>query len=273
MQSNSRTGTIQKHRFRALGTDCEFQFVAGPGSQVGACVSAVVRWVESFEAKFTRFRDDSLVGRINASAGSGEWIPIDEEAERIFRTAGALCEMTGGLLDASALPLLRLWDYRAKHDTLPDDAAVAKARNLTGWRKVQLEKGRIRLPEPGMGIDLGGFGKEYAVDAAAEIIRQHGVGNFLVDFGHDVRVLGKPPDAPSWRIGVEDPRTPGKWWCVLALRDGGVATSGDYIRRFVRDGRRYGHIIDPRTGRPSMVRVWRPAFFQRSRSCRACRQD
>lgn len=251
LQSVPTSGSLHRHTFRALGTECELQFVTDDDTRAAACKAAAVRWVTAFEAKYTRFRDDSLVGRINAAAGSGEWIAIDSDAEQIFDLAGTLARMTDGLLDATMLPLLRLWNFRDPHPQLPAPEAIAKARSLTGWARVQREAGRIRLPEAGMGIDLGGFGKEYAVDAVAEILRAHGIANFLVDFGHDVRALGHPPDSPFWRIGVEDPRSPGKWWCILGLNDRAVATSGDYIRRFVNAGKRYGHILDPRTGWPA----------------------
>ena len=97
----------------------------------------------------------------------------------------------------------------------------------------------------------GGFGKENAVDRVVDIARSHSIPNVLVEFGHDVRVIGAPPGAPCWAVGVEDSRMPGAVRARLAVTDAGIATSGDYIRYFESGGRRYGHIIDPRTGQPS----------------------
>lgn len=102
-----------------------------------------------------------------------------------------------------------------------------------------------------MGLDLGGFGKEYAVDRVLEMGRARGIADLLVDFGHDVRVAGRPPDAPCWSIGIEDPMRPGAIRGRLVLNEGGVATSGNYLRYFESGGRRYGHIIDPRSGHPA----------------------
>jgi thiamine biosynthesis lipoprotein len=111
--------------------------------------------------------------------------------------------------------------------------------------------GKIFLPEPGMALDFGGFGKEYAVDVAAQIAADHGIADVLVDFGHDLRVLGKPPGRPAWHIGLEDPKKPGTPAGSMALAGSrGIASSGDYVRRFLMNGRRYGHIVDPRTGWP-----------------------
>ena len=235
--------------FRALGTECFVLFECNDAIRAATYARAARQWTEAFEAKYSRFRSDSLVGRINAAAGES-WIDVDEDASRLFDLAGQLVPMTGGVLDASALPLLRLWNYKAAAPRIPSDAEIEAARRLVGWSKVQRTPGRIFLPEPGMGIDLGGFGKEYAVDAVAELARVHEIRSVLVDFGHDVRVLDDPFDAPWWRIGVEDPQRPGTIWAKLGLRNRGVATSGDYLRGFTLSGRRYGHIIDPRTGRP-----------------------
>ena len=102
-----------------------------------------------------------------------------------------------------------------------------------------------------MALDLGGIGKEYAVDQVAQLAVQSGATSVLVDFGHDVRVHGSPPEKkPAWHIGLEDPKQPGRCWTGLAVINQSVATSGDYLRSFVRDGKRYGHILDIRTGRP-----------------------
>jgi FAD:protein FMN transferase len=240
---------VCRFSFSALGTDCLILFVCSDILQTDAFAVAAQRWTLDFEAKYSRFRPDSLIGRINAAAGVAA-VEIDEDAATIFNLAGQLTQMTGGILDATALPLLRLWNYKLEHPRIPLDAEIEAARRLVGWHKVQRTPGRIFLPEPGMGLDLGGFGKEYAVDAVAELARAHGITDVLVDFGHDVRVLGHPADSPWWRIGVEDPGRPGQSWATLGLTNRGVATSGDYLRGFTISGRRYGHILDPRTGRP-----------------------
>jgi thiamine biosynthesis lipoprotein len=101
-----------------------------------------------------------------------------------------------------------------------------------------------------MALDFGGFGKEYAVDIVSLIARDHGIVDSLVDFGHDLRAAGAPPGRPMWHIGLEDPKNPGKTWASIGLTGRSIASSGDYIRAFTVGGRRYGHIIDPRTGWP-----------------------
>jgi len=186
---------------------------------------------------------------INAAAGR-EWVTVDAEMEALFKLCDTLHFMTQGVLDPTALPLIRLWNYRAEDPRLPSDAEVESARRLVGWKKVQRAPGKVFLPEPGMALDFGGFGKEYAVDMAAQIAVQHGITSALVDFGHDLKAVGQPPDRPAWHIGLEDPHRPGSTAGSMAVIGKGVASSGDYIRRVVINGRRFGHIVDPRSGRP-----------------------
>ena len=239
---------LRKLSFRALGTVCEVQY-AGGEAQASAFERAAVAWVTTFEAKYTRFRSDSLVGRINAAAGR-EWIAIDEEMEAMLKLCDTLHFMTQGVLDPTALPLIQLWNYKAENPRVPTATEIAAARALVGWKKVQRAPGKIFLPEPGMALDFGGFGKEYAVDMVAQIAVEHALPCALVDFGHDLRAIGAPPGRPAWHIGLEDPQKPGAAAGSIAVVGKGVASSGDYLRSFTVDGKRYGHIIDPRTGWP-----------------------
>lgn len=243
-------GALRRLAWAALGTSCEVQYAAASDAQAAAFERAAVAWVAAFEARYSRFRPDSLVARINAAAGLA-WVEVDSEMDQMLELCARLHFMTQGVLDPTTLPLLRLWDYRAEQPRLPTDDEVATARRLVGWTRVQRAPGRVFLPERGMALDFGGFGKEYAVDIVAQIARDHGLSAALVDFGHDIRTFGVPPGRPAWHIGLEDPQHPGTHRGSLALGKGeGVASSGDYLRGFEIGGRRYGHIVDPRTGRP-----------------------
>ena len=239
---------LRKLSFRALGTVCEVQY-AGDEAQAVTFERAAVSWVNCFEAKYSRFRPDSLVSRINAAAGRA-WVEVDAEMEGLLKLCDTLHFMTQGVLDPTALPLILLWDYKAEKPRVPSTAEIAAARALVGWKKVQRAPGKVFLPEPGMALDFGGFGKEYAVDRVAQLAVEAALPCALVDFGHDLRAIGVPPGRPAWHIGLEDPKTPGTPAGSIAVIGKGVASSGDYLRSFTIDGRRYGHIIDPRTGWP-----------------------
>ncbi len=231
--------------FQAMGTRCRVSFAGASPVQVR---QAVLHWIATFEACYSRFLPGSWISQINAGAG-GPGFAIDPEATQLFALCSQLVFLTRGALDPSALPLVQLWDWKSAR--IPSEAEIESARQKVGWTHVQLAPGRIRLPRPGMAIDLGGVGKEYAVDQTIRLLATLGVPSALVDYGADIRVLGLPTDGrPAWKIGLEDPHQPGKPWTHVIIRDGAVATSGDYIRGFSKEGRRFGHILDPRTGRP-----------------------
>lgn len=234
-------------QFVALGTRCRVHFVA-PAGQVRVTAEAVVAWMAAFEAKYSRFLPHSLISRINAGAGQAA-TAIDPEAERLFALCDQLVFLTRGIVDPTMLPLIRLWDW--KTGRVPTEPEIVAALAVVGWRWVERTPGNLRLSRPGMALDLGGVGKEYAVDQVLALLAQRGVVSALIDFGADVRVMGPPPDGrPAWFIGLEDPARPGNAWTGLAVRNAAVASSGDYVRKFEIGGRRYGHILDPRTGRP-----------------------
>ena len=239
----------RKITFQAMGTPCQIVFSAASPAGGDYFVQEALRWVADFEAKYSRFIPDSLIGRINQSAGR-EWIEIDPETQQLFGLCQELSFMTGGAFDVTALPLIKLWNWKATPPVVPDESAIRAARELVGWSKVQRRAGAVFLPRRGMSIDLGGVGKEYAVDLVVQLAHEHGLKSGLVDFGQDIRVFGTPPDKPAWHIGLQDPQNPARCWTGVAAVDVAVATSGDYLRLFEVNGKRYGHIIDPRTGVP-----------------------
>jgi len=243
----SRTDGGRELRFHALGTVCRWVTV-GSTEALRRFDHEALAWISAFEAKYSRFLPDSWLSRLNESAG-GEALASDPEIDRLLGLCHEMHFLTRGVFDPTALPLIRLWDWRRAQ--VPTDSEIESARQRVGWRKVQRRPGAVRLSEPGMALDLGGMGKEYTVDQVALLARQCGLSGALVDFGADIRVVGVPADGrPGWHLGLEDPDQPGRAWCGLAVCDAAVATSGDYHRGFTAAGQRWSHILDPRTGRP-----------------------
>jgi FAD:protein FMN transferase len=234
---------------RAMSTNIRLVYYTRHPALAHDFQRCAIDWIARFEARYSRFLPDSIVSQINCGAG-GDWVELDEEAEELFSLCDRMHALSEAIFDPAALPLLRLWDWKANPPRVPDDAAVQAARQLCGWEKVQRRPRAIRLPTAGMGIDLGGIGKEYAADRLAEMARHRAINDVMVDVGQDLRVSGRPPDRDAWYIGLEEPHDPGRCWTAVRLSDHGVATSGDYFRSFSRDGRRFGHILDPRTGQP-----------------------
>jgi FAD:protein FMN transferase len=241
---------MNKLTFGAMGTHCKVQFHGVSAAVTRDFQQAVVAWVAQFEARYSRFIADSLVGRINAAAGE-HWVEIDPDTERLFAFCQELFFFTHGTFDPTALPLIKLWNWKAQPPSLPTPEAISAARELIGWNKVQRRSGGVFLPRAGMSIDLGGIGKEYAVDCVMNQAIARDIQNVLVDFGQDVRVRGHALDKKFWWIGLDDAIDPGKCWAGVAVTDHGVATSGDYLRCFELNGHRYSHILDPRTGYPA----------------------
>ena len=240
---------VRRMHFRALGTSCTIQFRQRDERAALAFAAEALGWLGKFEAKFSRFRPDSIVSQVNAAAGR-DWVRVDAEMERMLDLAEGLHNLTEGILDATMLPLLRVWDWKTVHTRLPEAAEVKQALALTGWKKVERRAGAVRLPLEGMGLDFGGFGKEFAVDRLARLARDRGIRDALIDLGRDIYALGGNGVHPFWHVGVEDARQPGTCCAGLALTDRAVSASGDYARFFSHNGIRYGHILDPRTGWP-----------------------
>jgi len=243
------TGDFHQLSFQAMSTLCRVNFRTPDSALARRLQNEVLEWVGGFEARYSRFIAESLISRINDAAGK-HWVEIDAETDALFRFCQDMFLFTQGVFDPSALPLLRLWNWKARPPVVPAPAAVQAARQSVGWGKVQRRPGAVFLPERGMGLDLGGVGKEYAVDRALWLVLEAGVQDVLVDFGQDVRVHGRPPSGEAWHIGLQDPKDLARCWTGVAVTNHAVATSGDVARFFVHNGRRYGHILDPRTGCP-----------------------
>lgn len=249
LPTTSTVAGLRRLEFHAMGTRCFVQHDA-PGDTVArAFEQDVLQWVQAFEARYSRFRPDSIVSQINRAAG-GDWVEIDAATEQCLDICQSVHFMTGGMVDSTAGCLAQLWDYHNPPKQLPSDATVAELLGRVGWSRIERQPGRVRLPRAGMAIDFGGWGKEFSVDQVIGLAQQHGLGAVMVDFGHDIRTLGVPPDRPAWHVGLEDPKSPGTLRGSIAVAGQAVASSGDYLRGFTIEGRRYGHIIDPRNGRP-----------------------
>jgi len=252
-----------KVSFKAMGCTCEIQFRCKKPKTAEQFRTAALDWVKAFEQKYTRFKEDSLISEINRKAGQ-DWVEIDAEAEALFDLCNQFHFITQGLFDPTSLPVSRIWDYKAKVPRIPSQDEIETAKQLVGWDLVEREPGKIRLTKPGMGIDLGGIGKEYAVDRVSLIAKDFGIENVLINFGGDVAALGSPPQYTHWHVGIEDSGKPGTCWASLALHDLCVASSGNYLRFFEMDGKRYGHMVDHRKGYPIANKVRHTTIVSRT---------
>jgi thiamine biosynthesis lipoprotein len=238
--------------FDAMASRCEVRLAASDAATAARLAQLAIDEVRRIERKYSRYRADSVVGRINAGAGAA-WTVLDAETESLLDYASTLHAASGGLFDITSGVLRRAWDFR--RPVLPQPEALHALLELVGWDKVQRGRRRIRLPQDGMEIDFGGFGKEYAADRAATLLADGGAQHGYVNLGGDMRFIGPRPDGKPWRIGVQDPRHADGLAAGIPVSLGALATSGDYERYVDIDGRRYCHVLDPRTGMP--VSHWR----------------
>ncbi len=235
-----------------MASPCELRMEGWPESQAQALAQQAIAEVQRIEAKYSRYRPDSVIARINAGAGQSEPIIVDDETAHLLGFADQLYQFSEGLFDITSGILRRAWDFKSGKPPTP--AQLAALLPCVGWSQVIRSNETIRLPLAGMELDFGGFGKEYAADRAATLLQQQGVRHGLVNLGGDIRVMGPRADGSPWWLGIQHPRQSERTIASLPLHEGGLATSGDYERYFIHDGLRYCHILDPRTGWP--VRHW-----------------
>ncbi|WP_374352560.1 FAD:protein FMN transferase [Chitinimonas sp.] len=240
------------HQFNFTAMACRNEIMlAGSYDAASAMAEAVINEVRRIEAKYSRYRDDSVLSRINAAAGADP-VQIDQETSKLLDYADAVWRSSHGRFDISSGVLRRAWDFRQAR--LPAQAQIDALLPLIGWDKIERGADWIRLPQAGMQLDFGGFGKEYAVDCAADLCEAAGWHSGFINLGGDLRVLGPQPDGSPWHIGIRHPRDAGAVLASIALADGALASSGDYERFVDVGGRRYCHILDARSGWP--VQGW-----------------
>ena len=186
-------------------------------------------------------------------------MPLEDEDRRLFGLCQSLNFITKGLFDPTTLPISLLWDFKKKSPEIPSDDKIKRAIELVGWKKVVLKQDEVFLPLPGMGLDFGGFGKEYAVDRVIEILKSCGVENAMVNFGGDIHALGCPKNALNWIIGIENPKEPGRpAFCFGAQRHGG--SHFRYLCSFFCKGRKALQSFDRS---PNGVSRFKQCFFSK----------
>jgi thiamine biosynthesis lipoprotein len=236
-----------------MASACEVRLFAPDEAVAQAWSDVGIAEVRRIEAKYSRYRDDSATSAINRAAGSAA-VLVDDETAALLDFGARLHDQSEGAFDLTSGVLRRAWDFRSAR--LPAAHEVDGLLALVGWHRVEWDGRQFRLPLAGMEIDFGGIGKEYAADRAVARMQELGVEHGLVNLGGDVRIIGARPDGAAWKVGVQDPRgDAGNAIAALPVAAGAMATSGDYERYFELDGRRYCHLLDPRTGWP--VANWR----------------
>jgi len=231
-----------------MGSDCQLTLYAADERDADQAADVTMTEVWRVEEKYSRYIDGNALSAINRAAQAGGKVDVDAETAELFNYAFAAYHLSTGLFDVSSGLLRRAWDFSSGHT--PSQSLLAHLLPLIGLGKVAWAAPQLDFLQAGMELDLGGIGKEYAVDRGTDICRAAGIQSGLLDFGGDIRVLGPHPDGSPWEIGIRHPRKPEVSLGNIRLMSGAVATSGDYERYIVVAGKRYCHILNPLTGWP-----------------------
>jgi len=234
--------------FKAMGTLCTIEIFSEHPGRARRLGKNVIADVQRLEAKYSRYRPDSLLSRINQVALQGGEISLDDETAVLLNYAQTCYQQSDGLFDITSGLLRRAWRFHT--NSLPSQDEILPLLENIGWHKLNWRFPVLEFPQPGMELDFGGIVKEYAVDRAATLCREAGVTHGLINLGGDIKLIGPRADEEPWIVGIVHPRKPDTVLINLAVTRGAVASSGDYERCIVIDGVRYAHILNPKTGWP-----------------------
>ena len=235
--------------FEAMSTRVD---VVAPADHVQRVALITSRVFTEVKAQMSEWRPGSPLSAVNQAAGR-EPVEIPLAVRAVVRRGLELGRITGGAFDVTWAALWGLWDFRAATPKVPDAAEIRRRAALVDFREVRLDEaaGTVALPRAGMKLGLGGIAKGHALEVAAGRLSKAGLSSFAISAGGQIVVAGGRGGRP-WRVGIRDPRGPAsEQFATIEIVAGSVSTSGDYERFFVRDGVRYHHILDPRTGWPS----------------------
>ena len=243
-------------RGMTMGTTYTIKVVDLPGEMDrGEIEQAVESRLDAINAAMSTYREDSEISRFNRTA-SLEWFPVSESMAEVVAEAIRIGKMTDGAFDVTIGPVLHLWHFGAgssKQNKLPSDEEIAAVRDRVDYLLVSVRSSppAIKKARPDVTLDLSGIAKGYAVDEVARLLEERGLADYMVEIGGEVRAKGRNANGVAWRIAVERPLVGERSiQRVLSLRDTALATSGDYRNFFEIEGKRYSHVIDPRTARP-----------------------
>lgn len=243
---------MKPHReARALmGTLVEITSEGPDPERLAAATDAAYREMTRLSDMMNHYDPDSVVSRINREAG-GAPVAVPRELMQVLTRAKQMSERTDGAFDIT-VGALKGWRFDRERPAMPDAAAIAVQLPLVNYRDLEIDEagGSARLARAGMRIDLGGIAKLFILNAGMQVLKQQRVTHAMINGGGDITAVGSFQGRP-WRVGIRDPRDPDALFAVIELRRGFVVSSGDYERYFIRNGRRYHHILDPRTGYPT----------------------
>ena len=223
-----------------------------PGERVNHMIDSAVAEIRRIEDMATDYSDSSDVGRINLASGKHP-VQVSDELIELIRMSLAYGDSSSGMLDITVGPLVKTWDFLSAQPRVPPEDSIHALLHLVDYHLVKLNGRSVFLPLKGMALDLGSLGKGYAIEKACEVLTRFGAKRFIVDIGGKLGVRWEATrglDSTVVTVSVRHPRKEGAFLGTFKYGTGAVATSGDYQRYFIVNGKRYHHILDPQTGYP-----------------------
>lgn len=243
---------LLKKRANLMGSVFEISLVGTDSASLAYQIQLVIDEIERIESLISEWRPNTQISEVNRNAGIRP-VKVDREVFELTRRAISYSILSDGAFDISVAALDKIWRFDGSMDALPSDAAVQNSVTKVGFEKIELDSiaSTIFLKQSGMKIGFGSIGKAYAADRGRHILQEMGVKGGLINASGDITLWGKPPGKKSWSIGISDPEKPYKITRKLRMKEGAVATSGNYKKYVMFNGVRYSHIMDPRTGYPA----------------------
>ena len=249
--AEASAATVKDER-AAMGSRFEISAVHADGESCQAAIDAAYEEIERIEAVISEWRETSLVSEINRNAGI-QPVKVSQELFNLIRRSLKVSELTGGAFDITFNTVGRLWNFKSPSSPIPDAESIRLALKDTGYGHIILDEAKLTvyLDRSGTRIGFGAIGKGYAANRAVFVLKEHGVTGGVVNAGGDLVIFGSQESGEPWRIGIANPLDRTKVFAYLDTSEQAIVTSGDYENFIESGGKRYSHILDPRTGYPA----------------------
>ena len=256
LRSGTLTGSpiVVERAFYTMGTTVSITAYGESRSQINHAITKAFQAIQRCDDLMSVYKPGSDISRLNRSGGR-DTVSLDESIIDLLHHAERFHTLSSGIFDVTVEPLMHLWGFRNEKEIplhAPSDKEIAATLDAVGFENVSFESGnRVGLLNPGTKVDLGGIAVGYSVDAAVNVLKREGIESAFINHSGDAYALGAPPEDEGWEIGIPDPSSPGTMIAGMKVRDRAVSTSGNYRNSLETGGKRIGHILDPRTGKPA----------------------
>lgn len=242
---------VQEHAFK-MDTIMD---IKAYGPKAEEAITAAFQRIDEIEQMASASIETSDISKLNQAAGK-EYVKVHPEVLKMVKTAVTYSELSGGAFDITVGPLIKLWGIGTEEERVPSDSEIKALLPLVGYKNISMNEAEssIMLLKEGMSVDLGGIAKGYAADETVRILKEYGVKRAVISLGgSSVYTMGEKKDKSLWAVAVQHPRKnkDSQYACIVRMPEKALSTSGDYERYFIKDGKRYHHILNPFTGYPA----------------------